>query len=430
MSASVRFTWVCSAVCMLVLTTGCDPAKNSSSKNPPQQPLTQAPPHHQTLPPVIPMPTEPPARPTPGGSIMQPPPPRIEPPAYPLVPAILPKPRILGPVTPPVVEVKTMAEPRIRVRLTDEMPTPPSIPAGKYRGKIEVIQLPNQKYVAINILPIDQYLTGVLAKEMYGNWSQTAFRTQAIVARTYALYQMMTQGREQAWDVSDTVSSQVYGGIAGETAKARAAVAATHGQVLITSAGGKTGIFCTYFSACSGGAAQDASEAWGDIPVGTLRAQPLGTLDAACPNYRWPTLRIAKSDISRCLISWGIRNQLPYIAALGPVQTVAITQRNKTTGRPTIISITDTQGHTIPMRAEEFRIALLNDPSSLTPKPKSSWFDIQDQGTAIALTNGRGHGHGVGLSQWGAQAMSLKGSTPGEILGLYYPAAKATRLWQ
>ncbi len=353
-----------------------------------------------------------------------------QPPVFPPVPAMLPKPRILGPVTPAVVEVRFMAEPQIRVRLTDESVNPPSIARGKYRGKIDVLQLQNQKYVAVNTLPIDQYLAGVLAKEMYGNWSQTAFRTQAIVARTYALYQIMTQGRGQLWDVSDTVSSQVYGGIAGETAKARNAVAATRGEVLVTTSQGKTGIFCTYFSACSGGASQDAAEAWGDLPVGTLRAQRLGTIDSACPYYTWPTIRIAKSDLTRCINSWGVRNQLPYIAALGPVQNIQITKRSAATGRPTIISVTDAQGHTIPMRAEEFRIAILNDPTGTTPKPKSSWFEIQDQGSAVALTNGRGFGHGVGLSQWGTQALSLKGSTPTEILNLYYPGAKTTRLWK
>lgn len=430
MKSSGRFVITCSALSFVIALSGCEEPKNPPVVKAPsqiaQQPLPEPPAtYQQNLPPVIPVPQAPER--IPDRSVVNPP---ATPPVFPAVPAILPKPRILGPVTPPVIEVTRMTEPMIRVRLTDEMPTPPSIATGRYRGKIDVVQLPNQKYVAVNTVPIDQYLMGVLAKEMYAHWSPAAFRTQAIIARTYALYQIMTQGKDQLWDVSDTVSSQVYGGIAGETAKARTAVAATRGQVLMTTKDGKTGIFCTYFSACSGGASQDAAEAWGDIPVGTLRAQPLGKIDSACPNYTWPTLRIAKSDITRCLNSWGVRNQLPYIAVLGPVQTVKITQHNKTTGRPTIITITDTQGHTIPMRAEEFRIALLNDPSNLTPKPKSSWFEIQDQGQVIALTNGRGHGHGVGLSQWGAQAMALKGSTPAEILGLYYPGTKITRLWK
>lgn len=435
MNRSGRYGITCSAIAFISLLAGCEEPKNpSAASNPPlAQPSVSSPRAARNLPPVIPIqPSEDDLTPPDGGIVMPPstpPAPIPLPPVFPSVPAVLPKPRMLGPVSPPVVEVARMAEPSIRVRLTDESPVQPTIAKGKYRGRIDIVQLPNQKYVAVNTLPMDQYLAGVLAKEMYGHWTPAAFRTQAIVARTYALYQMMTQGKDQLWDVSDTVSSQVYGGIAGETAKARVAVAATRGQVLVTTVQGKTGIFCTYFSSCSGGASQDASEAWGDIPVGTLRAQPLGKLDSACPNYTWPTLRIAKSDISRCINAWGVRNQLPYIAALGQIQTVKITQRNKNTGRPTIITLTDTQGHAVPMRAEEFRIALLNDPANLTPKPKSSWFDIQDHGQLIALTNGRGHGHGVGLSQWGAQAMSLKGSGPSEILGLYYPGTKITRLW-
>ena len=33
----------------------------------------------------------------------------------------------------------------------------------------------------------------------------------------------------------------------------------------------------------------------------------------------------------------------------------------------------------------------------------------------------RGYGHGVGLSQYGASAMALTGSTCDEILAHYYP---------
>jgi stage II sporulation protein D len=39
---------------------------------------------------------------------------------------------------------------------------------------------------------------------------------------------------------------------------------------------------------------------------------------------------------------------------------------------------------------------------------------------------GRGFGHGVGMSQWGAHAMALRGMTHQQILGHYYRGTTLT----
>jgi len=250
-----------------------------------------------------------------------------------------------------------------------------------------------------------------------------------VAARTFALYQQMTVSRDHLWDVNNDESSQMYGGIKGETARARAAVAQTRGMVLTTTWKNQKGIFCAFYSACNGGATQDPWEAWGDMPVGPLAARKMGRIDDLCPKYAWPVLELSKADLSRAIQSWGQRNSEAYLATLGSIRSVQITRRNTVTGRPTEMTLTNATGRRVPMRAEEFRLAMLYDPAGACPKPPSSFFNIQDRGSALWLTNGHGFGHGIGLSQWGAQALALEGHTAGQILAFYYPGSRVVDLW-
>jgi len=118
------------------------------------------------------------------------------------------------------------------------------------------------------------------------------------------------------------------------------------------------------------------------------------------------------------------------LKGLDAVYSVVIGRRNAVTGRPTEIWVTDVRGHTVALRAEEFRLALVHDPKGRAPCPISSWFDIVDRGNAIVLANGRGFGHGIGMSQWGAQTMALEGRPASQILGYYYPGSMLVQAWQ
>ena len=349
----------------------------------------------------------------------------------PAIPAQLPKPRLVGPMAPSIVVLpEHIAEPQIRVKLTDELTYRPVIRKA-YRGRIEVVTLPNGKFVAVNVVPIDAYLAGVLPKEILNSWSPEVFRAQAIAARTFALFQMLTEGKDKPWDVSNDVGSQMYGGISGETARSRAAVSDTAGEVLMATLKGHEGVFCARYSACTGGATQDPFDAWGDPSLPALAPRKIGNFENISPgaHFSWAPMTIDKSDITRCVRSWAERNSLPYLLVLGPIKSVVIAKRNLATGRPTEFTLTDTANRSAPIRAEEFRLALIYDPLGEAPKPYSSWFDIRDEGSAIEIFNGRGYGHGIGMSQWGAQALALQGRSHEEILAFFYPGATLKALW-
>jgi stage II sporulation protein D len=371
-----------------------------------------------------------PHAPPPADLIPPPSAPKPPPESMPTTPIRLPKPPVLGPVNPALVEVPAhLGEPMIRVCIGGERSSPVSIDPRNYRGTIQTYRLENGNYFTINRLPLETYLQGL--QEIYPSWESATYRAQTIASRTFALYQILTGGRAHLWDVSASVSSQVYGGRRSETAKARAAVAATRGQVLIATVGARTGIFCAFFSSCSGGATQDPADAWGDQTLGTLSAHRVGNweLAAGCPSFQWSDIAISKANVRQALANWGERNELASLTNLGPVAHVAIVKRNAATGRPSEIRITDSAGHSALMRAEEFRLALMQNPERTYAEPLSSNCDIRESVNAIVLCNGRGYGHGIGLSQWGAEGMARAGKSHQEILGLYYPGASLETLW-
>ena len=82
----------------------------------------------------------------------------------------------------------------------------------------------------INAVSIDKYVRGVIAGEMPSSWPIEALKVQAVAARSYAL---AGEVDGNGFDLYDDTRSQVYDGIAGETAATDRAVRATSNQVVM-----------------------------------------------------------------------------------------------------------------------------------------------------------------------------------------------------
>lgn len=100
----------------------------------------------------------------------------------------------------------------------------------------------------VNVLSIDDYLKGVVPAEMPASWERAAVRAQAVAARTYAAWSRAVR-INGSWQICDTTSCQVYGGVRTEHPDASAAIEATAGQILTY---GDRPAF-TQFSSSSGG---------------------------------------------------------------------------------------------------------------------------------------------------------------------------------
>mgnify|MGYP000399922022 FL=1 len=88
----------------------------------------------------------------------------------------------------------------------------------------------------VNVLPVEQYLYGVVGKEMSPSWSEEALKAQAVAARTYAIAHK-SRFSQRGFDLTDDTSSQVYAGINGESPSIIKAVNATKGEIITYQAG-------------------------------------------------------------------------------------------------------------------------------------------------------------------------------------------------
>jgi stage II sporulation protein D len=162
---------------------------------------------------------------------------------------------------------------------------------GTYRGALEVVPTDSDAGAlnAINALPVDQYVKGVIANESPSSWPAAALEAQAVAARSFAL--SVNVGGNGFGLYNDT-RSQVYEGLDSETTATNAAADATRGQVLMY--GGN--IAETYFSACSGGHTESVQNVFFGPSIPYLVGVP-DPYDFYCPLHNW-TLKFSAPEIS------------------------------------------------------------------------------------------------------------------------------------
>ncbi len=154
---------------------------------------------------------------------------------------------------------------------------PLTLDGSPYRGALE-LEAQDGYLRVVNVVALEDYVQGVVASEMPFQWPEEALEAQAIVARTYALANVL-KGRP--YHLYADVRSQVYRGVDGETDRTNAAVRATTRKVVLY--GGK--VATTYYSSSSGGKTASALDVFGtDVPYLVSRPDPW---DSASPNHRW-----------------------------------------------------------------------------------------------------------------------------------------------
>src|SRR5690606_40753395 len=100
---------------------------------------------------------------------------------------------------------------------------------------LEVRFVSSKQVHAINLLPIEAYVEGVIAIEMKASYPLEALKAQAIASRTYAYAKAWAAHLgKRPFDLSDALDDQDYHGhgLGGDTT-ARA-VRETAGQILLT----------------------------------------------------------------------------------------------------------------------------------------------------------------------------------------------------
>jgi stage II sporulation protein D len=161
--------------------------------------------------------------------------------------------------------------------------------AGSYRGRLELRPDVFGAVNAINALPLEEYVAGVVARESPSSWPIEALKAQAVAARTYAV---TTSKAGAGFDQYADTRSQVYGGIAAETTSSNEAVAATRGQV-VTYDGAPV---VTYFFSTSGGRTENVENAFaGSDPKPWLKSVK-DPYDSVSPEHRWGPIRMTMTQ--------------------------------------------------------------------------------------------------------------------------------------
>ena len=175
----------------------------------------------------------------------------------------------------------------------------------RVRGVLDVQRIEGGVAV-VNELPLEAYVAGTLARETYPTWGPEVLRAQAVVARTYALYQKQVADRAALADLFASTRSQKYLGfqyregsklIAGESDAGRKIAAATRGKVCHY----HNKIFCTYYCAVCGGSTVRGTEVFADAAPPLVSVKCDYCREARL--YRW-TAEISKTDMQKELEPW------------------------------------------------------------------------------------------------------------------------------
>ena len=288
------------------------------------------------------------------------------------------------------------------------------LPVGlsSFRAKQEKISLPetieqaveNETKAVWSDAPLEEYLVGVVAAEMPALFEEEALKAQAVAARTYAVYQMESQGIT----VDDLMENggQSYQSLAerqenwGESfstyeSRIRTAVEETAGEILVY----EEEPILAVFHAISSGETESAENLWGgqDLPYLQSVASPQDETSLEYTYQHTFSLEEAaallqQADPQLVLASGSLKEQMQVLSRsdAGYIQSIQIGNRTYT--------------------GQQIRTAL---------GLRSTDFTVEENGDEITFTT-YGYGHGAGMSQYGANALALEGYSYDDILHYYY----------
>jgi len=276
----------------------------------------------------------------------------------------------------------------------------------RYRDGIKISLNNEGNLNVINELGVEGYLYGVMAREVSPEWPIESLKAQAVVSRTYVMKNLGKHDRE-GFDLSASMTSQVYGGVESEDPRASKAVDLTRGEVITY----KGELIKSFFHSNCGGRTEDVSNVWeGEEHLPYLR----GRVCAFCKkSYQYYWERTVEKQLVRDRLNANGYN-------LGEIRDIKILGRSSS-GRVTFLRIYHNGGR-LDIRGNNFRMAM--DPSLI----RSTLFAIERMGRTIRFY-GRGWGHGVGMCQWGAKGMAEKGANYHQILHHYYPQTEIEK-WE
>jgi stage II sporulation protein D len=311
-----------------------------------------------------------------------------------------------------------------------------------YEGTIEVRATRDKKLSIVVILPLEQYLSGVVPFEIGSDAPMEALKAQTVAARSETIVGLRSGiYAGEYFDICADVECQVYGGVARRTPLVEQAIRETRALVLMT---GFRPVGAYYASNCGG-----HSESVENVFPERSGPQPYWS---AHPDGNLQLTKSLKDEIA--LREWLASE--PDVNC-NAVYNPGLNEWSRRNFRWKVVTSVDTLSDLINTRADIGRIVRIDSIvrgesgrilNATFVGERGSWhvkdqlefrqiwapplrsscvvFDVEGPAfkpTTFTLT-GAGWGHGVGMCQSGAVGMALKGKTFREILAHYYRTAE------
>lgn len=325
-----------------------------------------------------------------------------------------------------------------------------------YRGRLEVGRYGNSGVTAVNVLPLEQYLYGVVPSEVPYTWPAEALKAQAVCARGYAL---LTAGPGSSGQLSkgyrmgNTTLHQGYKGYGVEQPATTQAVDATRGKLVCY----ENQVVRTYYFSTSGGSTEAVEDVWNsNLPylqgvsdlfesnpakkpwIVTMtkqqilsrigaRGNGIGSITAVAPEIRTESGRVYALKIEGTAGSVTLEKD-QIRSALGLYSTkFDVISYGETPDR---VSMLGADGRTERRIRESYVLSGTGEKKRMDTTMEQYVVLSKDNRTSFAAEGpsspdsyvfaGSGYGHGVGLSQSGARGMAEEGYTYQEILEHYF----------
>lgn len=327
-----------------------------------------------------------------------------------------------------------------------------------YRGRIEIGRYRKSTLTAVNVIPVEEYLYGVVSSEMPDSWPLEALKAQAVCSRSYALVKGGLGGTSDAkkgYKITDTTDFQVYRGALYENPNAVKAVDMTNGELV----GFKNKAIAAYYFSSGGGSTESSEEVWGfELPYLSAMSDSWEGKFATEP---WK-IGYTFGELTRLLEDY---------SAIGPISDINVLNTSQS-GRVSLLRVTGLHGSmamqttsiriVLGLKGTKFTVVKAGDtPDSVAVRSASGEGEIRiggcfarsasgtdtvrgENGQYIVKSStnmtgfgaeapestdevyiyGLGSGHGVGMSQTGAAGMAEKGFTYKEIIEYYFKGCK------
>ena len=282
--------------------------------------------------------------------------------------------------------------------------------------KYKTIKLLHSEAGQVEELSIDEYLYGVVSSEMPASYEIEALKAQAVVARTYTIYQIShNQGKHENADICDDFNCcQAWISKEERLSKWSPQEAENNWNKIVQAVDFTKGKVVTYngevinafFHANSGGITESSLNIWGGIDYPYLKSVETSGEDGYTQYAsevvlnQQELLNKLKIKYEDCTIDFSQKNciQILEYTTSGRIKTIKFGNKE----------IAGTEARTL-----------------LGLKSTNFTFSIDGENITFSV---KGYGHGVGMSQTGADSLAKAGTSYEAIIKHFYTNVEITEV--